>query len=364
MSPRGPPRPDVGEDASHPRAGSTGERRLPRGDSADELRLHQPAGGGSRRQPCRGSRARVPAPDGSPGWQLADRHEPRHVAHHARVNALQDRLPETDREAITAWLLRQQYRGVHPYTGAAPGGWAWTDLPGGVPDADDTAGALVALYALGRRTRRRHRGGDRWESAGCSICRIATAASRRSAADGERCPFDRSSNDITAHALLAWSTWRPHVGADDKRRVDAAVERAGRFLERTQRPDGAWTPLWFGNQRARRRGEPRLRHGARPARDAPRPAGLARAGAGRRLAPLRAECRRRLGRRPRSAVEHRGNVARRGGAGGLARGRGVPTRSVAGRRGSTRRPRAASGRPLRPSGCTSRGCGTTSRSTR
>ena len=36
----------------------------------------------------------------------------------------------------------------HPYTGAAPGGWAWTDLPGGVPDADDTPGALLALVAL------------------------------------------------------------------------------------------------------------------------------------------------------------------------------------------------------------------------
>ena len=36
----------------------------------------------------------------------------------------------------------------HPYTGAAPGGWAWTPLPGGVPDADDTPGALLALKVL------------------------------------------------------------------------------------------------------------------------------------------------------------------------------------------------------------------------
>src|SRR6266436_6288752 len=50
--------------------------------------------------------------------------------------------------AIQGWLLRQQYRVEHPYTHAAPGGWAWTDLPGGVPDADDTAGAVLALAQM------------------------------------------------------------------------------------------------------------------------------------------------------------------------------------------------------------------------
>ena len=56
-----------------------------------------------------------------------------------------------ERRSIRDWLLGQQWRVEHPYTRAAPGGWAWTDLPGGVPDADDTAGALVALAHLGAR---------------------------------------------------------------------------------------------------------------------------------------------------------------------------------------------------------------------
>src|SRR5262249_24936198 len=43
------------------------------------------------------------------------------------------------------WLLKQQYKERHRYTGANPGAWAWTNLPGGVPDADDTAGAILAL---------------------------------------------------------------------------------------------------------------------------------------------------------------------------------------------------------------------------
>ena len=46
-----------------------------------------------------------------------------------------------------------------------PGGWAWTDLPGGVPDADDTPGALLALLALGAvdaETRSAGIAGVRW----------------------------------------------------------------------------------------------------------------------------------------------------------------------------------------------------------
>src|SRR6202011_2068157 len=58
-------------------------------------------------------------------------------------------VPEPDRRKIRDWLLDQQYTTEHPYTLARPGGWAWTNLPGGVPDADDTAGALLALKNLG-----------------------------------------------------------------------------------------------------------------------------------------------------------------------------------------------------------------------
>src|SRR5207248_6925826 len=49
------------------------------------------------------------------------------------------------KEELLAWLLAQQYRERHPFTGADPGAWAWTPLPGGVPDADDTPGALLTL---------------------------------------------------------------------------------------------------------------------------------------------------------------------------------------------------------------------------
>src|SRR5262249_19307114 len=52
------------------------------------------------------------------------------------------------RSGLRSWLVGQQFTTRHPYTGAAPGGWGWTPLPGSVPDADDTPGALLALSHL------------------------------------------------------------------------------------------------------------------------------------------------------------------------------------------------------------------------
>ena len=64
------------------------------------------------------------------------------------VKALGDDIPHDARAPIKEWLMNQQYKTIHPFTNAAPGGWAWTDLPGGVPDADDTSGALIALWHI------------------------------------------------------------------------------------------------------------------------------------------------------------------------------------------------------------------------
>ena len=48
-------------------------------------------------------------------------------------------------DGLLNWLLDCQNTDVHPFTGAAPGGWGWSDLSGAVPDADATPGALIAL---------------------------------------------------------------------------------------------------------------------------------------------------------------------------------------------------------------------------
>ena len=197
------------------------------------------------------------------------------------INALGDDVPLDARPGLRAWLLRQQYRVVHPYTNAAPGGWAWTDLPGGVPDGDDTPGAVLALLTLG--TQKENLKDDYWKghAVGGAVCEAILWMMRLQNRDGGwptfcrgwgRLPFDRSSPDLTAHALRS-VTWYFAKGVEAKnlrpdcrisiryldsftgsvitlekalRKLDAAM----RFLKRTQRPDGSWLPLWFGNQYA------------------------------------------------------------------------------------------------------------------
>ncbi|MFA7173277.1 MAG: prenyltransferase/squalene oxidase repeat-containing protein [Kiritimatiellia bacterium] len=160
---------------------------------------------------------------------------------------------------VADWLINVQQRMRHPYTGAAPGGWAWTDLPGGVPDADDTAAALIALFhlrAFVEHTRLAEATllGLRWlmdlqnsDGGMPTFCR-----------GWGKLPFDKSCCDITAHAIQAFALW---IGAI--RRCDHSGLEAGflarlrgsmlkmlAFLERTQASNGAWMPLWFGHQQS------------------------------------------------------------------------------------------------------------------
>jgi squalene-hopene/tetraprenyl-beta-curcumene cyclase len=155
---------------------------------------------------------------------------------------------EEERRRIRSWLLEQQYRVEHPYTHAAPGAWAWTDLPGGVPDADDTPGALLALRQLGAD--------EDTHDAGLAGVVWLLGLQNRDGGIPTFCrgwgtlPFDRSSADLTAHAIRAWLAWSNDLPAPWQKPVQRAVVRALSFLQRTQRPDGAWAPLWFGNQHA------------------------------------------------------------------------------------------------------------------
>ncbi|MEA3210225.1 MAG: squalene-hopene/tetraprenyl-beta-curcumene cyclase [Chthoniobacter sp.] len=160
-----------------------------------------------------------------------------------------DALSPEQKLTLREWLLDQQYRVEHPYTHAAPGGWAWTNLSGGVPDADDTPGALLALLHLGVIDGKKH-------TAGMAGCRWLMGLQNRDGGIPSFCrgwgalPFDRSSPDLTAHALRAWGAWRTHWKKSERHRLDDAVTRALRYLVKSQRADGAWIPLWFGNEHA------------------------------------------------------------------------------------------------------------------
>jgi squalene-hopene/tetraprenyl-beta-curcumene cyclase len=170
------------------------------------------------------------------------------------INALagsSEGIPDSvDRERIRSWLIAQQYRSIHPYTGAPPGGWSWTDLPGGVPDADDTPGAMLAVLNLRRpgesfsdSERESLNAAGEWllglqnrDGGWPTFCRGWGAL-----------PFDRSSCDLTAHVLRAFQLWESRIGLPSPLYA-RSIQRGLQYLRQQQRPDGTWLPLWFGNQ--------------------------------------------------------------------------------------------------------------------
>lgn len=181
-------------------------------------------------------------PDGS--WPIDT-----NLATWATTLAVKSGVDGYDLKVVLQWLLNQQYKTVHPFTNSAPGGWAWTDLSGGVPDADDTPGAMLALRKLM----------DETTAAEC------LAAAEKGAIwlldlqnnDGGiptfckgwgALPFDRSSPDLTAHTLRAWQEWYPDFDSGLQERIDRGIGVGLAFLKNAQQRDGSWIPLWFGNQ--------------------------------------------------------------------------------------------------------------------
>jgi squalene-hopene/tetraprenyl-beta-curcumene cyclase len=157
-------------------------------------------------------------------------------------------------EPVLRWLLAQQARAEHPFTRAKPGGWAWTDLAGGVPDADDTAGALRAIRTIAAAPAGGGRAGPGELEAAETGIRWLLDLQNRDGGIPTFCrgwgalPFDRSAPDLAAHALEAWSAWRGIVSRRLGHEIDRAARRAVAYLVRGQAADGSWLPLWFGNQ--------------------------------------------------------------------------------------------------------------------
>ncbi len=173
------------------------------------------------------------------------------------VNAIEGTLSEFEKAPIRQWLFNQQYKELHPYTSAEPGGWAWTDLPGGVPDADDTPGAILALLNLkSEETEEPHvtelrtalHNGVKWlldlqnnNGGWPTFCK-----------GWGTLPFDQSAADISAHVIRALQAWlETEATAEEtsiRKRAARALERSYRYLDSVQNADGSWLPLWFGNQ--------------------------------------------------------------------------------------------------------------------
>lgn len=151
-------------------------------------------------------------------------------------------------EKLLEWLLSCQHSERHPFTGAEPGGWGWTDLSGAVPDGDDTPAGILALAQLLKSPARSPKSRERIAAATEAGVGWLLQLQNR---DGGwptfcrgwgRLPFDRSSTDLTAHALRAFRS------LGEGPRPTRAMARGWRFLQKSQLADGSWLPLWFGNQ--------------------------------------------------------------------------------------------------------------------
>lgn len=161
------------------------------------------------------------------------------------IRALDEDLPE--REFFTENMKARSTKEVHPFTGAQPGGWGWSDLSGSVPDGDDTSGALVAFHVLTHGVYAPEVGkGIEWllglqnnDGGMPTFCK-----------GWGKLPFDRSSADISAHAFLAFSLWKETLPPALKERTEKGAKRLLAWMISNMTADGYWTPLWFGDQDA------------------------------------------------------------------------------------------------------------------
>ena len=153
---------------------------------------------------------------------------------------------DVDKMALAQTIRSHATTTVHPFTGAMAGGWGWSDLSGSVPDGDDTSAALVALHYLTHGTLSAEvENGLRWliglqnrDGGMPTFCK-----------GWGKLPFDRSTPDITAHAMLAMGLWLPSLQGNLRQAVEKSYDRMLRWLMDTAQTSG-WTPLWFGDQDA------------------------------------------------------------------------------------------------------------------
>jgi len=158
---------------------------------------------------------------------------------------------EPEIEKLVTHLIAIQYKEIHPFNLAKPGGWGWTNFSGSVPDVDDTSGAILALLEL-------YKGNNLETDAIIKGCEWLTTLQNKDGGFPTFCkgwgrlPFDSSCADLTGHALFALTKSISIVGNKMtivlQDTIKQCIARSFGFLWKVQQDNGSWLPLWFGNQ--------------------------------------------------------------------------------------------------------------------
>jgi prenyltransferase beta subunit len=160
-------------------------------------------------------------------------------------------LDKTSIDNLRNHLLSIQYKEKHPFNGAIPGGWGWTNYSGSVPDADDTPGAIIALLEM-------YEGSKVETEAIINGCKWLVQLQNSDGGIPSFCkgwgrlPFDSSCADLSSHTLLALLRTIDMIGPRLEHNLldnlQASTFKIIKYLEKHQNNDGYWLPLWFGNQ--------------------------------------------------------------------------------------------------------------------
>lgn len=155
-------------------------------------------------------------------------------------------IPPHQKESLKSWLLNQQFQEKHPFTQSPPGGWGWTDLPGRLPDGDDTSGALLALHSLVEERQEvimAIQKGIQW----LLMLQNRDGGMPTFCKGWSKLPFDKSCPDITAHAMSAFLAWKKDMPGHLQKAMNRSLSKAISYLQKNQNAEGSWFPLWFGN---------------------------------------------------------------------------------------------------------------------
>ncbi len=160
-------------------------------------------------------------------------------------------LTEDQQHKLIGHLKSVQSKTIHPFNGTTPGGWGWTNYSGSVPDCDDTPGAMLALMKLDSTTHVKNEvlAGANW----LLHLQNSDGGFPTFSKGWGKLPFDQSCADLTGHCFFALaatlSTYKNDIDSTFRKKLLKSQERTLMYLQKNQRQDGSWIPLWFGNQK-------------------------------------------------------------------------------------------------------------------